>query len=483
MVHWLRHMVLMLALAGLFCSCSQVEDARRVVAEADSLRATGMAYDDSLAIAKAAATLSHVRSLYPTDYAHANYYYGRLLRNRGDQPAAMLAFLNVIHSRTKDYAIKGRSYCNMGIMCGLAVEHELAYDMYEHSAEEFLKAQDSIAYFYALIDMAFELAEQKRKDESISLTNQIENECTDYYVLTKIWETRADAYIQAEMYDSAIYCVRTLQSRGNQEPTGFLYAAQAYDNLGIRDSALYYANRVLECSDFYGDLYNTLYILTHNDSTINVEEVLSLTSDRADIQMDYTEIRAGLSQAVQLLEQDLNRKPNMAWLWATIVTLLIIGVPSSVYISRKRKKHQLYSQKATAAQEEHRILSEQNQKLEQQQTQRQQEAMAEIDIFCRSITEENIKQKLCWKDFDQMCAIVNQRMFGFVDKLKARGITSMNEIRICVLLALGSFDAKQMANLVPCTYDSFKTTKSFAAKKLNISGRNMRPALLKLAIH
>ena len=52
-------MALILALACLFCSCSQVEDARHVVAEADSLRAAGVAYSDSAAIADAAATLSY----------------------------------------------------------------------------------------------------------------------------------------------------------------------------------------------------------------------------------------------------------------------------------------------------------------------------------------------------------------------------------------------------------------------------------------
>ncbi len=93
-----------------------------------------------------------------------------------------------------------------------------------------------------------------------------------------------------------------------------------------------------------------------------------------------------------------------------------------------------------------------------------------------------MKKELCWIDFTQMCTIVNQRMFGLVDKLKARGITSMTEIRICVLLALDRFNAKQMANVVPCTYDSFKTTKSLIVKKLNVSGENIHSYLINLAV-
>ncbi|MBR4459928.1 MAG: hypothetical protein IKS26_00290, partial [Paludibacteraceae bacterium] len=140
-----------LILAGallLLClsSCTSIREAQDVVSTADSLRSEGVLFDDSAKLASAVSALEPLRLIYPTAYAHANYYYGRLLREAGNHPEAMLAFLRVVHSRTKDHAIKGRSYCNIGIMCGLATEHELAYDMYERSAEEFLKAQDSIAY-------------------------------------------------------------------------------------------------------------------------------------------------------------------------------------------------------------------------------------------------------------------------------------------------------------------------------------------------
>ena len=81
-----------------------------------------------------------------------------------------------------------------------------------------------------------------------------------------------------------------------------------------------------------------------------------------------------------------------------------------------------------------------------------------------------------------MCTIVNRRMYGLVDKLRAHGITSDNEIRICVVVIIGHFDTKQMVDIVSTSYDSFKTTKSFAAKKLKTTGKNMRSALLKVAI-
>ena len=491
------------------CSCSRVQsirDAQQIVATADSLRSAGISLSpstsyltshlshftshispltssDSIMLAEAVSALEPLRFFYPTAYAYANYYYGRLLREAGNQPEAMLAFLRVIHSRTKDYAIKGRAYSNMGTLCHWADEHKLSYQMYQECAQRFLLCSDFVMYFYALNAMAFELALQKLSKESLALTDIIEKECIDEGVLTKIWETRAQSYFECAKYDSTIYCVRKLQSLGNFDQTGNLLLARAYESLGITDSALYYAKRVFEESNFYGDKYNVLYILSHYDSTLKSDEILSLTSQREDLRFDeYEPEKVKLTQAVQLLEQDLTRKPNLTWLWATLATLCIIATSISIYIRKKKAKHQLISQQVEALQQTRDSLSAQTRQIENEQKLRQEKMLAEIELFCNSITEENMKKELCWIDFTQMCTIVNQRMFGLVDKLKARGITSMTEIRICVLLALDRFNAKQMANVVPCTYDSFKTTKSLIVKKLNVSRENIHSYLIKLAV-
>ena len=490
-------LLLAVALLCLCASCSRVQsirEARTIVAEADSLRSAGQSLSpsafhlspsqsDSTTIASAVSALEPLRLIYPTAYAHANYYYGRLLREAGNHPEAMLAFLRVVHSRTQDHVIKGRSWSNIANMCRLAADHSIAYEIYEKAAEEFLLGNDSLNYFYVTNGKAYELAEEKRYLESIAITDEIESQCTYDVILTKIWETRADAYIQAEKYDSAIYCVRQLHSKGYNEPTGLLFLAQAYDNLGISDSALYYARLVMEQSSYHGDKYNVLYILSHHDSTLSSNEILTLTSEREDLRFDeYEPEMIMLTQAVQLLQQDLSRKPNLTWLWATLATLCIIATSTSIYIRKKKAKRQLISQQVEALQQTRDSLSAQTRQIENEQKLRQEKMLAEIELFCNSITEENMKKELCWIDFTQMCTIVNQRMFGLVDKLKARGITSMTEIRICVLLALDRFNAKQMANVVPCTYDSFKTTKSLIVKKLNVSRENIHSYLINLAV-
>ena len=134
-------------------------EARQTLDVADSLRVNeGRLYNDSLALAEAYTLLGHWRLIYPDDYARACYYYGRMLRHRGDQVAAMRAFIAGTHapyvSRVvplpwfSDYHILGRIYSNMGTMSHLAGEFELSYEMYKTASEQILKTDDSTSYYY-----------------------------------------------------------------------------------------------------------------------------------------------------------------------------------------------------------------------------------------------------------------------------------------------------------------------------------------------
>jgi hypothetical protein len=223
--------------------------------------------------------------------------------------------------------------------------------------------------------------------------------------------------------------------------------------------------------------------LPRYDSTLTKEEALSLNSKREDVRfMEYEPVKEKLTQAVLLLQQDLSRKPDLTWLWTLLATLIVVGIFLSIYIQKQKSKRQLYSQQVEDLQHKQDLLSEQNLQLEQQYTLRQEKAMKEMEEFCHSITTDNIHKTLSWKNFDQMCNIVNQRMFCLVDKLKSRGITSEPELRLCVLVAMGRFNNKEMASFVPYGYDSLKTTKSTIANRLGVSGRKMRDFLLHLAL-
>ena len=150
---------LLAGMVGQGCSSRAIHEAEAVVAQADSLWQAGLMYGtdagDSLSLAQAYETLEAIPLPFReglglgSPYAHACYHYGKLLRAKDHPAEAMQAFINATHSRTRDYHILGRVYSNMGSICHLAGEFQLSYDMYEKSADMFIRNCDSTAYFYA----------------------------------------------------------------------------------------------------------------------------------------------------------------------------------------------------------------------------------------------------------------------------------------------------------------------------------------------
>ena len=164
MLHFRHIFLLTVLLIFIGCKPHVVREAEVTLAEADSLRTHGIPPTDSARLAQTVADLSPWRLFYPTDYAKANYYYGRLLRAKGNYPAAMKCFINATHAHTKDYLLLGRVYANMANMCQLEEDYDLAYKVYEKSHEQFAKSGNSIMYYYSLNNMAIQKAFQQDKN-------------------------------------------------------------------------------------------------------------------------------------------------------------------------------------------------------------------------------------------------------------------------------------------------------------------------------
>ena len=488
--------IVLLLLAGMVgqgCSSRALHEAEAVVAQADSLWQEGKMYGmdegDSLTLAQAYETLqehsvfsSQFSEVFPfvqrtsflRTYAHACYHYGKLLRAKDHPAEAMQAFINATHSRTHDYHILGRVYSNMGSICHLAGDFPLSYDMYEKSANIFLQNGDTLAYYYGLNDMAYELAEQGKKDETLRLLNNISANITDADIDVKIWETRAILYREVCQYDSTIYYARKVLDRYYSDAPMLLATAQAYYFLAQYDSALVYANKVLATSNFYGDLYNALYIISHEDSTLTKEEILQLTSQREDIRFEeYEPVKEQLSRAVRLLEADLERKPDLRWIYTLIA--LILFICSSfvlVHVWRKRKLHQKIS-------EEIEIKQNQIDTLSQRQEEHHLQLLEEIEAVCAQLNEsENWKKELRWNNYSEMCEVVNLRLFGFVSHLSSFCL-SEKEVRLCILILLKA-GTEQMVDSIPYAKSGLGKFKLTTARKLGTTTREMRAFLLNL---
>ena len=472
--------LLLLVCAFTACTPRSIREAQSIVAQADSLRAKGCVYSDSAELAQAYETLGQWQWFYADEYAHACYHYGRILREKEYPVEAMQAFVSATHSGTKDYHILGRVYSNMGSICHLAGEFQLSYVMYERSADMFIRNGDTLAFYYAYNDMAFELAEQKKKNEALVLLNSIE--CSDTILLSSVHLTKAEMYKTEELYDSAIYYANLTCKIPQHQLTKMLIKAQSYSYMGLKDSAVYYANELIR---YTGELFymnSALYILTHEDDKKDIKEVRGISAERSDTQK-LIEIRQGkLSQAVQLLEQDLHRKPDYRWLYAILATLVVVGASIYTYIYRKRRQHALLSQQVEDLAIQNIEAETQHEKIINNLEKHKRTITDEIEKNCQLIIKaESFPQNIYWKEYDKMRASIDCQFYMIATKLSKKNILNETEIRLCVLVLL-NLKRVDISRTLPYASSSIGKLKDQTAKKLNTTGKNLRDYLIKMAI-
>jgi len=469
------------------CACQPIRNAHQVIAVADSLRVNeGITCDDSLALAEAYSTLGHWRLIYPNAYARVCYYYGRMLRNRNDQVAAMRAFISGTHAPYvqrvvplpwfTDYHILGRIYSNMGTMCHLADEFELSYEMYEQSAEQFHKSKDTTAYYYTLNAMALQLAEQRLHDETFSILNQVEHECTDANVLTKTWETKAILYEKIDIYDSAITAAKELYRRGYYPTQGYVTMAQAYWNLQMYDSALYYAQYVLSQPHAPNkNRYNMLYIVSSNESIVSAEEKLVHSEERSDIDKEILDpLHRQLTLSIELLRQDRDAKAYL--MPCIIITCAIFFIILSFILTR------YFRTRATTLKAKEDELSEKKQYFAKEKTLHHNTIKQIFDKTCKNL---RIKSNLCsakgLANYDMAKKVINSKFNKLIDKLEAMNVLSEREIQFCILVLL-EVPQKQIAEILVYSEKSVKKTKANIAKKMQTTSSGLRNNLLDIAL-
>lgn len=471
---YIRMLLSLCLLTG--CSFRSLHETLSVVGEADSLWQQGQMCDDSVRLAQAYSTLRVWRIFYADAYAHACYHYGKLLRANDDPVAAMQVFIDATHSRTHDYHILGRVYSNMGSICHLAGDFPLAYDMYEQSAEQFLRNGDSIRYYYALNDMAFEKAMLVEEDAVNILIDSLKR-CRKIDTRLKILELESELYLRSQRYDSARQKALELFKSDSNNTLGILVLAQSYSFTNQKDSATCYAEILLQKSQNISDIHNALYILTNDDSK-SKESIRQVASDRSDIQMILKDRQGKLSQAVQLLEQDLHRKPDYRWLYAILLTLVVGGACLYVYNYRKRRQHALLSQQVDDLAIQNKEAEAQHEKIIGDIEKHKRTITDEVEQNCKLIIKaESFPQNIYWNKYKKMCSIVDKRFYLLASKLLTKYKLNETEMRLCVLTLL---DCKYdlIADLLYRSNSSIGTLKIRVAKKIGTTAKNLRMYLI-----
>lgn len=474
-----KRLSILLLITTLLLSCSPkaLQEAEEVVAQADSMRVAGQMYADSVHLAQSYNTLRAWRIVRADEYAHACYHYGRLLREKGNPVEAMQCFIAASHAHTHDYHILGRVYSNMGDIAHLAGEFPLAYDMFVRASKAFIRDHDSLSFYYALNNSAFEKACLSEKDSCYIILQTIRqaNIKHDSLLTAYCLLTQARSCVKAQQYDSAIYYAKRASLYKQGEPTIIHTIAQSYSYLGEKDSAIYYALKVVNSNPHINELANALYILTNDDDAKDLTAIRETAANRSDVQKQIEIRRAKLSQAVQLLEQDLHRKPNLAWLYAICATILIVGAVVFIYVHKKRRQRTLLAQQINA-------LEEQHEQIVQEHSDYTNKLMAQIEETCNIMNQSpTLTKDLSWNDFESMCHFVDQQFYMIASKLCQKQILNETEMRLCILVLL-NLTRKQISETLPYSLNSVGKLKDHTAKLLGTTGKNLRVFLLNLAI-
>ena len=376
------------------------------------------------------------------------YEQGKALREQGEPAQAMQVFLRAAQCG-HDERLLGRVYSNMANMCRQAGEHGKAYRVYAVSAAHFAAAEDTLAYAYALNNMAWEQAVMGHKDSALALVDSAVH-CYPRSPLTeKVTETRAAACFFREDYDSVLYY--TVPPANDYL---LMLRAQAYSYLQQDDSATYYAQLLLPrtTDPFYlDDLY---YILAHNDTSASKEDVLLVTSERVDVQQIIEARHGKLTQAVLLMEMD-ERGSHGPWIMTAYLLAVLISIGLSVWAIIIHRRH-----------------THLHHELTQQEALRQHERERNIRLL---VEVPDIRKELPWDDYPALCRQIDKRFHGLADRLQAEGMNEQ-DVRLSLLVLLG-MSHREMADILNCSPKSIGKLKDVTAHKLGISGGQLQQKL------
>lgn len=356
----------------------------------------------------------------------------------------MEAFIASTRVPSREYAIKGRSWSNMATMCRMGEQHQSAYALYEQSALQFGAAHDSLAFAYALNNMAWEQAVQGNKDAAVRLVDSALTVCADEAVQRKVTESLAAACLYAEEYDSVLVYT---QDNASESVYFAILRAQAYSFLGQSDSAVFYARQVLAETDNGRYLDDVYYMLMHSDIA-DIDSVRCWASTRSDIQGELERNQPEWIEAMLIAEKALEPQPDSAnrrkgMLWGGII-IALMGIGAAILLCRRRWRSDSFDKQCLALRHSTRLRDE-----------------------------------LHWDNYLLFTDACNKRLSGIVDKLTQKGL-SEREIRICVLVLIG-FSYAEMADILFRAENGIGKDKYVIAKHLGVSAKDLQNKLKEIA--
>ena len=463
------------------CSPQRRQQAEMTVARADSLRAAGQYYNDSAALAEAVKALRPVRLFHPNSYAHACYHYGRMLIDANSPLPAVEQLLQAEQYAGKDYILRGHVYSNLAYLAQMELRWPIAYDIYQQAGNCFIQGKDTVSYYVSLYAMAIMSAYARSHDSTFVLIDSIRSNCRDSKIRIDAFAPAMQFYMRTHQYEVAIQYADSLLEYESHQSLSWITKAQAYHYLDQKDSACFYAEKVVATDSELFNLRSAYYILTNDDPNADKELIKQRAATRADIQHEMQHRQAELTQAVDyyLHEQQARKRRKIALFIGIFVGIALLLAGLLLY--RRRRKHKrdiinLHKQNKSLQQTNKELLSEQEELYRRQK----QNSYQQFEETCRVLCAyKDLKNEIHWNDYQTLCGFMDLKFNRIITKLQAMTTLKEAEVRLCVLVLIG-LPSKEIAEVMLYSPKSIGRMKENVANKLGIHGSQLRAYLLQI---
>lgn len=478
----MRTLICVLGVMCIFTSC-RWHEAKEVIITADSLdQNEHVIYDDTAALGSAIRSLDNPfgRLLMPNTLGKAYYYMGRNLSFANEIADAAKCYIEADRLQIDDPIYRGRVNSCMGYIGRQNNSDSLALIFYERSTEDFKEGGNEWRYAQSLLNISYHLIKLKLFTSADSLLQTAYTYQLDSNYQARYYETCGLYYYAQQQYDSAlVYFNQGLdcwQSESDKLYT-YLKMMQVYIDIYALDTALPYAQLIIENSSNPNYLVNAYYCLMQDAKNRDDAQLLSKYSHaREDANRLLNANTNKNAEALPILEQYLQNPHPFRWVWIVVCTsvalcvILIIGI----IIYRKRSVARMHLS-------DEQIVSLSMQVQEQQDELQKQSNLHHYDRRLKSIRRKYPKPLNRWNDYVKLKKDIQPYLQIFFGALDRFGLTNREKVFCVLSFIYPQMAMEDLANCLCITKGTLIVRKNNIAKKLGVSSSELGDFLQKLA--
>ena len=474
--------VCMLGLVYGLASCGW-QEAKEVIVLADSIdQNCHVIYDDTAALGGVIRSLDNPfgRLLMPNTLGKAYYYMGRNLSFANEIADAAKCYIEADRLQIDDPIYRGRVNSCMGYICRQNNTDSLALIFYERSNKAFEESGDEWYYAQSLLNISYHLIKLKLFTSADSLLQTAYTYQLDSNYQARYYETCGLYYYAQQQYDSAlVYFNQGLdcwQSESDKLYT-YLKMMQVYIDIYALDTALPYAQLIIENSSNPNYLVNAYYCLMQDAKNRDNAQLLSKYSHaREDANRLLNANTNKNAEALPILEQYLQNPHPLRWVWiamcafASLCVALVVGI----VLYRRFAMAQIHASKE-------QIVSLSVQVTEQAGEIHKHSMQHYYDERLDKIRRKYPKPLSSWNKYDQLKKDINPYLKNWIIALEKLNLTQRENVFCVLSFIYPQMAMEDLASSMCITKSAFMVRKTRIAQNLSIPSAQLGDFLYNLS--